>query len=282
MIVVKLQGGLGNQMFQYAFGVALAEEYHDELAFELGYFKGPSARNLGLTYFNTIISEIPQDSYNRFYTLKNRILKKLNLYTLSRHITHFQNHFINYYKIDHKKNKIILYVGYWQSPINFQKVSQLLRQHFMLKNSSISLDDINLVSQAYTVSIHIRRGDYLTADNAKVHTNLSSEYYIKAVEKMQQLAPQSKYIVFSDDIEWVIDNFNIPVQWQPMSNQGYNEAEIMILMSKCSHQIIANSTFSWWAAWLNSNKHKVVIAPKNWFANGANDSDLILDTWIKI
>jgi hypothetical protein len=281
MIVIKLQGGLGNQMFQYAFGVALAEKYQDELTFELGYFKDSSSRQLGLSYFNTIIPEISEATHNRFYTLKNRILKKLNLYSLSHYIVHYQQHF-NYYSIDHKKNKTILYVGYWQSPINFQKVSGLLKQQFTLKTNSITPADIALVSQDETVAIHVRRGDYLIGENAKVHTNLSIEYYIKAVEKMQQLMPQSKYIVFSDDIEWVIDNLKIPVQWQPMHNQEYRDVDIMMLMSKCSHQIIANSTFSWWAAWLNINVNKIIIRPKNWFANGINESDLIPDTWIII
>jgi hypothetical protein len=281
MIVVKLQGGLGNQMFQYAFGVALAEEYQDELTFELGYFNDSTSRQLGLSYFNTITPEVPEKTHDKFHDFKSRLFKKINLYKLIRYLVHTQHQF-NYYKINHVKNNTVIYVGYWQSLLNFQNASELLRQHFTLKNSSISQDDINLVSQPGIVSIHIRRGDYLIGDNAKVHTNLSIDYYIKAVERMQQIHPDSKYLVFSDDIEWVLDNLKLPVEWHPMNDKGYNDAEAMTLMSKCDHQIIANSTFSWWAAWLNSNKNKVVIAPENWFANDFNDLDLIPDSWIKI
>jgi hypothetical protein len=280
MIVIKLQGGLGNQLFQYALGVALAEKYSDKLTFELESLKDSNSRKLDLLHFNTSVPEISSKEYRGFHSLKNRFLRKLKLHSLTHYKVHYQKQF-KYYPIDHNKNTNTLYVGYWQSPLNFQNVNELIREQFTLKRDTFRLEGIKAIQEEISVAIHVRRGDYLNDDNGKVHINLPMEYYLNAVEKMQQLIPGAKYFVFSDDIDWVVNNFKIPVPWQPVLNNGYTDAEVMILMSKCRHQIIANSTFSWWAAWLNPNSNKIIIRPKSWFANGIDESDLIPDNWIK-
>ena len=132
------------------------------------------------------------------------------------------------------------------------------------------------------MAIHIRKGDYLEVGNAKVYVDQPLEYYVQAVKRMENLAPGCQYLVFSDDMNWVNANLDLPVKWQSVINSTYSDVQIMMLMSKCRHQIIANSTYSWWAAWLNENEGKHIIAPQQWFADGRDTSDLIPENWIKI
>jgi hypothetical protein len=281
MIVIKLQGGLGNQLFQYAFGVALAQQYHDPVLFDLGSYYEGSHRNLDILKFNIDLTEVPGDIYSRFFSLKNRLLNKLKLNGLTNYSVHFEKSPL-YYNVKHISKKNTFYFGYWQSPKYFSAISNIIRQRFQLKTDKLPSNYTDLINQHVTVAIHIRRGDYLNAGNAQVHSNLSADYYMQAVNLMQSLAPNCQYLVFSDDMDWVIENFKIPVKWQPVKDDRLNDAQTLMLMAACHHQIIANSTFSWWAAWLNTNPGKKVIAPKNWFANNRDASDLLLPSWITI
>ncbi|MFD0749287.1 alpha-1,2-fucosyltransferase [Mucilaginibacter calamicampi] len=278
MIVVKLQGGLGNQLFQYAFGTALAEKYRDTLKFDLGSYEVGASRKLDILEFRVDLRAVDEAQYNDFFSLKNRMLKKLKLSVLATSQVHFENS-ATYYDVHHSASKNIFYFGYWQSPRYFEAVSKIIHEQFKLRNDNLPLFYRDLLKQNQTVAIHIRRGDYLLAGNAQVHGNLPQEYYERAVDLMQQSVGDSHYLIFSDDLSWVKDNFKIPVKWQMVDDCELNAAQTLALMAACNHQIIANSTFSWWAAWLNTNPQKKVIAPKNWFANGRDATELLMNSW---
>jgi Glycosyl transferase family 11 len=280
MIVVKIQGGLGNQLFQYAFGKALADKYHDEVQFDLTTYQGKSHRGLGLTEFGLEIKEISPDALAKFFNLKTRALNKLGG-KLGKQRTYFEKGF-NYYPIEHNNKANIYYLGYWHSPKYFENINVVLKKELLLPDSKLPAQYLDEINNKPTVAIHIRKGDYLEVGNAKVYVDQPLEYYVQAVKHMENLASGCQYLVFSDDMDWVTANLNLPVKWQPVIDSTCSDVQVLMLMSKCRHQIIANSTYSWWAAWLNPNEGKHIIAPQKWFADGRDTSDLIPENWIKI
>ena len=177
-------------------------------------------------------------------------------------------------------------MGYWQSEKYFKDCEELVRGDFKFK---LPLDGINLelsmrMRGGQSISLHVRRGDYLThTATSKIFNVCSVDYYRSAVEYIADRIPFPHFFVFSDDLQWAKANLSIPY---PVSfiegNHGSRSYIDMQLMGLCGHQIIANSSFSWWGAWLNRNPKKIVIAPRLWFNNGMNDSDLIPSDWLRI
>jgi hypothetical protein len=177
--------------------------------------------------------------------------------------------------------------GYWQSELYFTKYIDVIRSDFRFhshlegKNAEIA----KLIHQSNAVSVHVRRGDYVS--NSKIlatHGTCSLEYYFSAIAIMMARIQNAKLFVFSDDPQWVFQE--LQPQYPDMVlveyNTGLESYNDMRLMSLCRHHIIANSSFSWWGAWLNPDPQKMVIAPAKWFSNGIDTKDLIPDTWEKI
>jgi hypothetical protein len=141
-----------------------------------------------------------------------------------------------------------------------------------------------LIEESESVSIHVRRGDYV--NNPKVneyHGSLQSDYYLKAIEVINNKVSDSKFYIFSDDIEWVRDNMFGDLN--AVFVKTTSDEEDMYLMSKCKHNIIANSSFSWWGAYLNSNESKLVVAPVQWFKNAEMNEktlDLVPTNWYRV
>jgi hypothetical protein len=135
------------------------------------------------------------------------------------------------------------------------------------------------------VSIHVRRGDYVSdAGTNRFHGTCSVDYYHDAVDRISGFAPASHFFVFSDGIDWAKENLRLrqPVTYVDF-NDGEKNYEDLRLMSLCKHHIIANSSFSWWGAWLNPNPDKIVIAPKKWFNDPSiNTDDLIPNSWLRL
>lgn len=173
--------------------------------------------------------------------------------------------------------------GYWQNINYFRKNENEIRTHFTFKPiDSMDMYNIGLKEQimnSNSVSIHIRRGDYL---QSPIHLNLELEYYRNAITYIKQYIENSVFYIFTDDMEWVKANLLI-------ADANYVEDNIndkchldMYLMSLCKHNIIANSTFSWWGAWLNKNPEKIVVTPKKWFSHIKDISGLMPRKWIKL
>ncbi|GAP72761.1 alpha-1,2-fucosyltransferase [Candidatus Symbiothrix dinenymphae] len=251
MNVVQLQGGLANQMFQYAFGQALGEDtLYDVSWFERAKSERTTSRPFCLDVFN-----IPATVFvNRRPPLLARLVGKYKV-VRERNWDEFQPEFLNlggrgtnYFK------------GYFQNERYLNCVKDKISADFSLKNTMNS-DNLELLKQirnCNSVSLHIRRGDYVKQPD--YHPLCGIEYYQAAMKMIE-----GHYFLFSDDIEWCKANAKTDM---PMTIVDINSAETgywdMELMKNCKHNIIANSSFSWMAAYLNPNPDKMVIAPKDW------------------
>jgi hypothetical protein len=255
MVCANLKGGLGNYMFQISAALSLSLENND--IFIIDESKSMTVHNNLLTY-------------------KSNIFRNFN-FGISDYLKKYDEPFFHYKNILYEKNLII--DGYFQSEKYFSKHREELLKLF-------SVDDFNkdLLEKKYinidfenSCSIHVRRGDYLNYIN--MHPTLSLEYYQKCVSETLC----KNILIFSDDILWCKENlmFHDKNVTFIEGNTDYND---LWLMSMCRENIIANSTFSWWGAWLNNNKNKKVFAPKIWFGSHSNHNtdDLIPTEWKKI
>jgi hypothetical protein len=175
-------------------------------------------------------------------------------------------------------------IGYWQSEKYFKEISDLIRKEITLKRPMCE-ESMQMLSQIQRsdipISLHIRRTDYMN-DPLFRESNCNLEYYKGAIKYMKdRFGDNIVLFISSDDIGWVKENFLLDNAVY-ISNPNIPDYEELILMSKCKHHIIANSTFSWWGAWLNPDKDKVVIAPRYWTSPKIPSPDIIPDTWIKI
>lgn len=292
MIVVKLIGGLGNQMFQYATARKLSQKKYAKLKFDTnGLSLESTPREYSLGVFNI------QESFaslEEIESLKNwqddyisLILKKIGffpkIFTKKTFIVEKSFRF-DPEILDLKDN--VYLQGYWQTEKYFEDVENVIRREFTLKEEySIENKEITKeIKNSNAVSVHVRRGDYAKDQKTnKFHGLCPIDYYNDAIKKIAKKIEKPIFYVFSDDIDWVKKNlkFNYPVRY--VSNGILKDYEELMLMSYCKHNIIANSSFSWWGAWLNSNPEKIVIAPKKWFNDpNVDTSDLIPENWIRI
>lgn len=290
MIIVRLKGGLGNQLFQYAIGRVLALHHQTNLILDTAEFARDPLRNYRLDSF-----QVDAKASNQFWFFpENRIGRSLNLMLqayrkiTSRTITLVRETRFSF------DSKILLasnysYLdGYWQSEQYFAPISEQLRQDLCLAIplSQTQQELAKKISEdKYSVALHVRRGDYV-ADPATTafHGLCSLDWYERAVAQIIKQVPNAHFYVFSDDYDWVKDNLKLPAPMHLVKpSPDGQEAIDLYLMSLCQHNIIANSSFSWWGAWLNANPNKIVVAPQRWFAAGHQDTaDLIPEKWIRL
>ncbi len=249
MIIIKLTGGLGNQLFQYAYGRALSLKKNEKLMLDTRWYHGRISRSYMLNYFNIKAWATPL--YSLFF----------------------------------KKGYLEDTTGSWHSEKFFKEYEETIRKELTLKHSlsSKAQEFSNKITSTNSVSIHLRGGDYVTGNKSSFHGTSSPEYYSKAIELIKQKVSSPHFYIFTDDLEWAKQHITFPEPFTVVSEAKCHPQEELTLMSSCKHNIIANSTFSWWAAWLNGNKDKIVIAPSRWFADEkANASDILPSSWIKI
>lgn len=284
--IIKFNGGLGNQMFQWAFARALEKKTGIKTIFDMSFFEKRYARPYELDVFK-LNAQFVEDFWLK---LKLKIIwklrKKLNGKKFLGLTLYSEQHFAfdeNAFKV--KPNTYI--EGFFQSEKYFQDIENELRADFQFKNPPDEENQklIEKIGATNSISLHIRRGDYV---KKKRYQNLyaccSFDYYKRGVEYIQSKYPNPTLFIFSDDIEWVRENLNLPYESIYIShNTGSKSYEDMRLMSLCKYNIIANSSFSWWGAWLNNNKEKIVVAPEKWFNDGKIiQSDVISQSWIKL
>jgi hypothetical protein len=176
-------------------------------------------------------------------------------------------------------------IGYWQSEKYFKDIDSLIRSELTLKDGlggQARLIEQKILSTD-AISIHIRRSDYLTEKISNVFAPIGLDYYARAAQKISASVRDPHFFIFSDDIDWAKANLKLPFPVTFVSGQGMKDCDELILMSLCKHNIIANSSFSWWGAWLNANPDKLVIAPKDWFKNkDITLDDLLPSAWQRI
>lgn len=283
MIITKLIGGLGNQMFQYAVGRSLAYANNTELKLDISGYnnqKGITPRSYMLNIFNIQSNYANEKEIHKFRG--NNIF--LRILKISSYIKEKQFYFDP--KILIVKDNSYL-DGYWHSEKYFKEIEQIIRKEFTLKDKPdvTNRKMISYINNCDSVSIHIRRGDYVFDKKTnKFHGICSLGYYLKAVALVAKKVKNPQFFIFSDDPIWTKQNLHLKFPCVYVDhNVGRKDYEDMRLMSKCKHNIIANSSFSWWGAWLNNNLDKIVVAPKQWFHDKSiNTRDLIPESWIRI
>lgn len=295
MIIVKLQGGLGNQMFQYAFGLARSVEVNSPLYLDLSFFASQQAgsdityREFELGLFSDKV-KIADNNTVKSFTHSNRFQRTLNKLGISKKQV-YQEQSLKVDQTPFKLSPPVYFDGYWQSEDYFNRTEKLIRNAFEFKkplNKQSQQIEGELFNQHNTVSVHIRRGDYVSsARTNEIHGTCSLNYYRQAIETLKSKLADPYFYFFSDEPDWVNDNLiNGLEDYQLIKhNTDADSWQDMALMSKCRHHIIANSSFSWWGAWLNPQKEKIVIAPEKWF-NAASeyfdDRDIVPQNWLKI
>jgi hypothetical protein len=263
MILTKIQGGLGNQMFQWAFGRNISIKYNKELLIDRSFYnyQGEVVRHFSLNKFRLNHIEIDQNNINKFKSKSVKVLSDTN-------------HYVNYVL---SENENYFLDGYWQSEKFFLENEDIILSDFKYKSTKIEniSNEIDFKNNN-VISIHVRRGDYVGGGD--MYPLQSISYYKNAIDL---IGNYDKLLIFSDDISWCENNFNFD---NMIFSRGLDNVEDLTLMSLCNHNIIANSSFSWWGAKLNKNIDKKVIAPSIWYGPKMNieTKDLVPEKWIKI
>jgi len=286
MIITHIKGGLGNQMFQYACGYVLAQ-------------KTNQSHVLDITQYNTDKNETKRDFELHEFNISSRIAEQEDLYrvrgkkdSLLNLVNTLNSFLLNRKYIDFPIQKYLgcedIYLdGYFQSERFFFKYRKDLLSEFSLKEELKTIEykkiEKKIQKDKNSVSIHIRRGDYITNQSAnKYHGTLNLDYYKNGINKIK--VENKNVYVFSDEIDWVKENFKfLPKSSFFISQYNLSSGQEIMLMSLCKNNIVANSSFSWWGAWLNKQEGKKVIAPRRWTLGDARvNNDIIPETWIKL
>lgn len=293
MIKIKIQAGLGNQLFQYALARSIKENTNKEIVLDLSFYttngvaKGDIVRGYELDKFN--IDKSIKLSYKhtpKIQIILEKIIRRI--FNLSSYV--FYKRYLN-------PSNYSYIIGFRQSEKYFKEIEDIIRKEFTLKNPIENRDDNdlskNILKQIkdskYSISVNIRRGDYVNNPTTRnYHGLISKDYFIKGVEyinKNLKLEKENTNIfVFSDDISWCESNL---LELKDFGNLVFvsgnlDPVDSIYLISNCKSNVIANSSFSWWGAWLNNNLNKIVIAPKNWMKAKVNTKDVCPDEWIRL
>lgn len=292
MIIIKLQGGLGNQMFQYALGRALSLSKKTGLAFDVRTLEHSIIRPYALGAFVLDQNFADKKDVERLARFKRRsgtdISSRLYNFFIARwdkYANEKQFHFDS--DIWSVSNDAYI-DGYWNTEKYFKDIRPTILADFKVKAPSAgkNKEAAEDIRGSEAVSVHIRRGDYANDPKTNaVHGTLDGTYYSKAFELIGEKVENPQLFVFSDDIGWVRKNISLPFPATYVDWNGDAPFEDIRLMSLCKHHIIANSTFSWWGAWLAENPGKIVVAPARWFNNqkkSTDTKDVLPDSWIKL
>ncbi|MCA9131392.1 MAG: alpha-1,2-fucosyltransferase [Planctomycetales bacterium] len=292
MIVMRMLGGLGNQMFQYAFGRALASHHGVPLCLDVSAYDAHQMHNgFELSRVFCIDARILdqrglQDVYG--WMARPNIWRWVRwigprLFPFARFLSQDTTRPVLPYKALCPARCYL--EGYWQCEDLFADYDAEIRREFVFRED-LSVENLNWaqkIQSVESVSMHVRRGDY--ASNAKTlatHGLCSSDYYKSALKLLTEKLGSPVVFVFSDDPEWVRANIDIPFEhYFVTNNHGSNSYCDMRLMSLCKSHIIANSSFSWWGAWLSNNQPELVIAPRRWFVDESLAQEIVPDHWVK-
>jgi len=284
MIVVKLKGGLGNQMFQYALGRNLSLRNKTELKFDLTELEQDKLRYYELDIFNVSATVASKSEIMLIRKNSKGIISKI-LGILGQHYLCIEQKDLYFDASINKKKGDIYLEGYWQCENYFKDIRDIIINDFTIKSDSNKKNKSMLkkIEKSNSVCIHVRRGDYVyNKKTNKFHGVCSAEYYNNAVKIIQKKAKNPEFFIFSDDLQWTKANliFKHPTIYVDINNteKGYEDLR---LMSNCKHFIIANSSFSWWSAWLSNNPEKIICAPQKWFVS-EEEGDIIPKSWIRV
>ncbi|MGQ9492108.1 MAG: alpha-1,2-fucosyltransferase [Anaerolineae bacterium] len=293
MVIVKLIGGLGNQMFQYAAGRALALHHRTPLKLDISGFAEYRLRTYRLHHFR-IQAELATPREVAHVTgmdrtgLWKRVFWRIQHWMPYYRRCTFQEDTLRPYDPNIWRTPRDVYLdGYWQSEKYFADVADIIRREFQLKEepSASSRAVANRMHDCQAISLHVRRGDYVSNPRThRVHGVCSLEYYRRCIAFIVERVERPTFFVFSDDMAWTREHVPIEGLVEYVTHNGAErDYEDLWLMSQCRHHILANSSFSWWGAWLNPNPDKLVLAPQRWFNDSTlNTRDLLPEGWIAL
>lgn len=292
MVIVKLKGGLGNQMFQYAAGKRLALTHKVPFKVDLNYLLGKGrsqktvSRDYALDLFDTpiefasdeeIISLTRGNLRNLFFPLWKNIFSHQPIVVREKYF-HFNRTLL-------QAGSDCYLDGFWQSPKYFDDIFAELSNDFKIKAKLLTQtrEIEEQIKKTNSICIHVRRGDLVSKPYQLIEP-CNMDYFQKAIAEVAGQVKEPNFFIFSDDIKWCKKNFKIAYPFSIVQVEGSNKLAVdFYLMTLCKHFIISNSTFSWWAVWLNKQKEKLVVAPMKWFLNEKyNTKDLIPKNWIRI
>lgn len=282
MIIIQFSGGLGNQMFQYALYKKL-ELREKEVFADRNFYKIYPKVKYDLDIFQLEIKEAELNHKLKLADTQNGFTNKVRRKLCGRRKSWYKEKESGRFDKDVFELTNAYLEGYWQSEKYFCDIRDEIIKAFTFKDSKSSknIEMLQLILGSNSVSIHIRRGDYLSEQNLEIYGGICTiEYYKKAAQFIEKRIDSPTFFVFSNDIEWVKRHFFLKNAYYIDWNQNDENYYDMYLMSKCRHNIIANSSFSWWGAWLNQNKEKLIISPPKWF-NKREAPDIICEDWIR-
>lgn len=295
MIIARITGGLGNQMFQYAIAKSMAKKNNDTFKLDTTFYPKQSLRKYELDLFNikenralNVDIDKLKGKEGLIYKIKNRLKiknKKPNSYKADSLLLNSAKYTDAIFEKEIFTSVGDIYLdGYWQSEEYFKDIRDDIVKDFApkKKTSDEASKHINDIENSNSVSLHVRRGDYVdnTMFKGSGLTVTEIPYYKDAIEFMNSKVKNPKYFIFSDDIAWCKENFDF-IENKVFVDDTKSAIDDMVLMSKCKHNVIANSTFSWWGAWLNENEHKIVVAPKIWYRTNHN-LHLAPKEWVRL
>lgn len=293
MIVSRILGGLGNQMFQYAFGRALSLKHGVPLKLDLSGFATYGLHRFELDRVFSLPLQVASQADRRDLLgwrssdLVLRVLARPAFKRLRgrRLVIHDRGaDAVNY--LGSGADSYLF--GYWQSEHYFRDYAARIRDDFVFRTPLVgaNMDLARRMLDRDSVSIHVRRGDYVSDPKTRaVLGTCQVEYYLRAIDWLRTRVPEAEWFVFSDDVEWVKESIPLSGNVQYVShNEGADSFFDMQLMSLCKHHIVANSTFSWWGAWLaKPSTTAIVVAPARWYADARYEShDLIPSSWVRL
>lgn len=288
MIIVKISGGLGNQLFQYSFGKYMGLRLGAEVRYDFRTVMnrpGFTDRDFGLSAFDIDPEAATGDEIMRLRRFTGRFSERIWRKAVEKMPFLSRSYMVESLEVPAPaESNECYYDGYWQHYRYAEKAAIRFRDE-VTKSIECGADTGGLaarIKSTESVSIHIRRGDYISNPaNVKLYAECSAAYYERAAGFMEGQCNDPAWYVFSDDIEWARNTLS---GRNCIFIEGNNAVTDMFLMSCCRHNIIANSTFSWWAAWLNRNPGKIIVAPQHWYNGKLNEvtRELIPEEWIRL
>lgn len=291
MIISKISHGLGNQLFQYAIARSLSIERNTALYLDSRYYNHTYAsdtfRSFKLKHFNINYKLLDNSPALIYLSKSTKLFPGRSLTPFFKLIRDKEHGFDR--NVSTEKSLIIYLSGFWQTEKYFSEIKEVLQEELTLKSGTSEQFESykkQILNEPFPVSLHIRRGDYV--NNTQFSNQfgfIGLDYYRRAIGMFREKTPGCKFFVFSDDLEWVKSNLDTGPEFIYVENTGENaDLEDLMLMRTCSHHIIANSSFSWWGAWLNPKNDKIVVAPAKWYNNmpDLSTNELIPENWIKL
>lgn len=264
MTIIKLMGGLGNQMFQYAFGIAIG----GKVKYDASWFDKTRGN-----------PDVTQREYELdFWNINPKLVNTSKIFGFIKRKHIIENPF-NVYNPKLLQIKSGCIEGYFQVARYYDSIREQLLKDFVPRQKPTPQNQkiLDLIHETNSVSLHVRRGDYVKLQH--IHGLCDLDYYARAIKFIAEHITSPHFFIFSDDPQWVTDNLKLDFPCTVVDiNHGRDSVWDMWLMANCKHNIIANSSFSWWGAWLNQNPNKIVVAPAQWFADGQL-TDIVPPTW---